>query len=139
MDRDAEHLRLLSIFHYIMGGISAFFSCFFLLYIIMGLVVVSSPSAFSGPNGQQGPPPALGWIMVVMGGIAIGFGWLIAGLYIHGGYCLARHKRPLYCLVTACISCLFMPFGTVLGVFTIIVLQRPGVREMFGEVEAPAP
>jgi hypothetical protein len=24
-----------------------------------------------------------------------------------------------------------MPFGTVLGIFTIIVLMRPGVREAF--------
>jgi hypothetical protein len=28
---------------------------------------------------------------------------------------------------------MMMPFGTVLGVFTIIVLQRPSVRQLFGE------
>jgi hypothetical protein len=31
----------------------------------------------------------------------------------------------------AAISCIFMPFGTVLGVFTIIVLLRPSVKELF--------
>jgi hypothetical protein len=30
------------------------------------------------------------------------------------------------------IACVFMPFGTVLGVFTIIVLMRDSVRRLFG-------
>ena len=37
----------------------------------------------------------------------------------------------------AAISCAFMPFGTVLGVFTLIVLLRPGVKELFGVGTAP--
>jgi hypothetical protein len=32
----------------------------------------------------------------------------------------------------ACIECLFLPFGTILGVFTIIVLSRESVKELFG-------
>jgi len=34
------------------------------------------------------------------------------------------------------VECMFMPFGTVLGVFTIIVLMRPSVKEIFGRVHA---
>jgi hypothetical protein len=30
------------------------------------------------------------------------------------------------------VECLFMPVGTVLGVFTIIVLVRDSVKELFG-------
>jgi hypothetical protein len=30
------------------------------------------------------------------------------------------------------IECIFMPVGTVLGVFTIIVLMRDSVKELFG-------
>jgi hypothetical protein len=33
----------------------------------------------------------------------------------------------------AAVECLFIPFGTVLGVFTILVLQRPTVKAMFSE------
>jgi hypothetical protein len=29
-------------------------------------------------------------------------------------------------------ECLWMPVGTVLGVFTIIVLMRPRVKRLFG-------
>ncbi len=28
MDQDLEHLRLLSLFHYVVGGIAALFGCF---------------------------------------------------------------------------------------------------------------
>jgi hypothetical protein len=33
--------------------------------------------------------------------------------------------------VIACIECLFMPFGTILGVFTLIVLSRESVKKLF--------
>jgi hypothetical protein len=32
----------------------------------------------------------------------------------------------------ACVSCVFMPIGTILGVFTILVLSRPSVKSAFG-------
>ena len=47
------------------------------------------------------------------------------------GRSLARHRRYTFCLVVAAILCLFVPFGTLLGVFTIIVLVRSTVRARF--------
>jgi hypothetical protein len=43
----------------------------------------------------------------------------------------------MFCLVMGGVECLFMPFGTVLGVFTIIVLMREPVKQLFG-VNPPA-
>ena len=37
------------------------------------------------------------------------------------------------------LECIFMPFGTVLGVFTIIVLMRDTVKELFGRAVALLP
>jgi hypothetical protein len=34
-------------------------------------------------------------------------------------------------MVIAAIQCAFTPFGTVLGVFTLIVLVRPSVKALF--------
>jgi hypothetical protein len=39
------------------------------------------------------------------------------------------------CFAMAGVECIFMPFGTVLGVFTILVLNRQSVKELF----APKP
>jgi hypothetical protein len=30
------------------------------------------------------------------------------------------------------LCCLFSPLGTLLGIFTLVVLQRPSVRALFG-------
>jgi len=35
--------------------------------------------------------------------------------------------------VTASLLCMMVPFGTVLGVFTLIVLSRDSVRRLYGE------
>jgi hypothetical protein len=42
-----------------------------------------------------------------------------------------KHTRYWFALTMACIECLFIPFGTILGVFTIIVLSRESVKELF--------
>jgi hypothetical protein len=50
---------------------------------------------------------------------------------------LKRHTNYTYCLVVAAIECMFTPFGTVLGVLTIIVLVRPTVKALFGVSQLP--
>jgi hypothetical protein len=37
----------------------------------------------------------------------------------------------MQCLVTAIIACIFMPLGTILGIFTLMVLNRATVKPMF--------
>ena len=51
---------------------------------------------------------------------------------ICAGRFLAQRAYYTFCFVVAALECVFVPFGTVLGVFTIVVLQRPAVKEMFG-------
>jgi hypothetical protein len=55
------------------------------------------------------------------------------------GRCLSRRKGYSFALVIACIECLFVPFGTILGVFTIVALSRESVRALFSNVTAQAP
>ena len=129
MNQDAEHLRLLSMFHYIVAGIVALFSCFPIIYVVMGVLMVSG--GFSNQLGVNQPPPAFGWMFIVMGGMFILLGWIMACLVFMGGRFLARRKNYLYCLIVAGLSCLFVPIGTILGVFTIILLLRPSVKELF--------
>ena len=58
-------------------------------------------------------------------------GWTFAVLVLVAGRCIARRKYYAFCFVMACVECLSVPFGTVLGVFTILVLNRASVRELF--------
>ena len=37
----------------------------------------------------------------------------------------------MFCSVVACVEYFFVPLGTVLGVFTILMLNRQSVKELF--------
>jgi hypothetical protein len=129
MDQDAEHLRLLSIFHYIVGGLAALFSLFPLLYTIVGAIFVARHGT-PGP-GEEAPPEFIGWILAVIGSLLFSLGTAIAICTLIAGRSLAKHTRYWFAFVMACIECLFIPFGTILGVFTIIVLSRESVKTLF--------
>ena len=127
MNQDQEHLKLLSIFHYIVGGLAALFSFFPVIYLILGILFLISPHRMGG----NPPPPFLGWIFTILGGGIMLMGWAFAVCVILIGRFIAKRKHYIFCLVISGLNCLFMPFGTVLGVFTIIVLVRPSVKAMF--------
>ncbi len=123
MNEDGQYLKLLSVFHYVVGGMAAFFACMFLFHFCIGVAMLT--------GAIDNAPIFVGLMFVIMATVAITFGWTLAVCIIIAGRCLAKRKRYMFCLVMAAISCIFMPFGTVLGVFTIIVLMRPLVKELF--------
>jgi hypothetical protein len=126
---DVQHLKLLSIFHYIVAGLTAAFSSMFLIHAGLGLTMLMRPGSFDGKNR---PDPFAGWLFFAMGCAAVAFGWTLAAGIGLGGRFLAKRKHHTFCLVMAGIEAgMCSPFGTVLGVFTIIVLLRPSVKELF--------
>ncbi|WP_312682385.1 hypothetical protein [Stenotrophomonas chelatiphaga] len=131
--QDADHLRLLSIFHYVVAGITALFSLFPLIHLVMGLAIVTGHLPMESEQGNEPFDPRLfGWFFVAFAGAFIAGGLTLAGFMAYAGRCLAQRRRHVLCMVVAGISCCFMPFGTVLGVFTLIVLVRPAVKAAFG-------
>lgn len=130
-DKDLEHLKLLSIFHYIVGGLSCLFSSFFIIHVIIGFVMFVG-GGFPGQTPQ--PPPAIfGLLFMFMGAMAVLIGWGIGLTIIYSGLKLKRLENRTFSLVVACISCCFFPFGTVLGVFTLIVICRESVIQRYHE------
>ena len=127
---DREYLRLLSIFHYVVGGLAAFFACFPVVYIAMGILMVYAPGTMDSEDDAM--VALFGWFFIIIGAGLVVLGWAFAVFTIIAGRYLARQVHYLFCMVMAAIECLFMPFGTVLGVFTIIVLAKPSVKKMFG-------
>ena len=131
MNQDSEHLRLLSIFHYVVAGVAAFCSFFPLLYTVMGFVFVALSHHPPTNPAQQPPPAALGWAFVVLGIFLFLLGMVFALFLTFAGRSLSRRKHYWFAFVVACIECIFIPFGTILGVFTIIVLSRESVKTLF--------
>lgn len=131
---DAEHLRILAICYYVMGGVVIFFSCFALLYVVFGLLIALDSEVFHNPQRpHDGPPPELGYVLAVMGGVFVALGWTFGGLTIFAGRSMQRRRRRTLTLVLAALYCLWIPFGTLLGIFTFIVLMRPSVMRLYDE------
>jgi len=139
MNQDAEHLRLLSIFHYVVAGLAALFSFFPLLYTTVGAVFIFAARHGTAKPGEDLPPEFLGWIFAVLGSLLFLIGIATAICILIAGRSLALRKRYSFALVMACIECLFVPFGTILGVFTIVVLSRESARGLFRTASAQAP
>jgi hypothetical protein len=131
MNQDKEHLRLLAIFHYVVAGLAALFSFFPLLYTTVGTIFIFAARHGTPKPGEELPPEFLGWIFVVLGLLLFLLGIAMAICILIAGRSLSRHKHYTFALVMACIECLFIPFGTILGVFTIVVLSRQSVRGLF--------
>jgi hypothetical protein len=59
--------------------------------------------------------------------------------YVMAGRSLALRKRYSFTLVIACVECLFVPFGTILSVFTIVALSRESVKRLFATAHVQRP
>ena len=137
MNQDKEHLRLLAIFHYIAAGLAALFSFFPLLYTTIGAIFIFVARHGTSKPGEELPPEFLGWIFVGLGSFLFLLGITMAICILIAGRCLSRFRCYSFTLVMACVECLFIPFGTILGVFTIIALSRESVRTLFSTAPAP--
>jgi hypothetical protein len=127
-----DELRLLSIFHYVLAGLSALFGLLPLIYVGFGAAILSG--RLDGGKGGP-PPPFLGWFVIGLGLFLMALAFLYVAGLIWAGRSLARRRSWILCMVVAGISCAFAPLGTALGVFTIVVLARPEVKALF---ERPA-
>jgi len=131
MGDDVQQLKLLSIFQYVAAVLLAVMACFPAIYVVFGIIIVTAPASMGG--GGQPPPAFMGWMFILIGSAVILAGWTIAALMAYAGRCLARRERRVFCLVVAALECLWTPFGTVLGILTLLVLIRPSVIELFNK------
>jgi hypothetical protein len=129
-NQDEQHLQILSIFHYVVGGLAALFACFPIFHLAIGLGMLSGGFG-PPPPGEAFPFRLFGLFFVIFPLCIILLGWVLAGALVITGYFLSKRRKYTFCLVVAGVECIFVPFGTVLGIFTIIVLVRPTVKALF--------
>ncbi len=127
----AGHLRLLSIFYYIFAGLGVLGLLAMAAYAGLMAVMFSSPE-FNGAGQSaaelQTAKTILYATFAVGGLLSVAF----IALYFFVGRWLVQRRNWTAIMVVACLTCLSIPFGTALGIFTIIVINRPDARAMFG-------
>lgn len=93
--------------------------------------VFSDPDIMKGSANELDPAmfvSMIGWFYALFAVVVIVMGIV----NFMTARCLSRRKSRTFCLVVAGLNCLQVPLGTVLGVFTIVVLMRDSVRTKFG-------
>jgi hypothetical protein len=139
---DEEHLRLLAIGYYISAGFTALYSFIGLFYAAMGGMVGFSSKPSSGTEADASAEAVGHVVGAVIVAIGVGlFLFLIAlavAKFLTARF-LTQRKSRTFCFVVGIVTCLGIPYGTVLGVFTILVLERPSVRRLFDPAKFPPP
>lgn len=128
--KDEEHLRLLWFGYLISAGVTALFSLFGLIYVFVGLMF----SVFLRHLPQstpEAPPEFIGWFFIFFGGMFVVVGLVIATLKWWAARLIKARRSPMFCYIVAGITCLGIPYGTLLGVCTFIVLSRPSIARQF--------
>ncbi len=128
MSRDDRHLRLLSLFHYVLGIMMALIACLFVPGTAYEFIRMALPGVVETDLGHPGFVTEAAFFL---GGMCVLVGVLFATGLTGSGWFLAKRKHRVFCLVVAAMNCMLVPLGTILGVVTIIVLERPSVKELF--------
>ena len=148
---DVYHLQILSICHYILGGMTALFGALTIMWMLLVKKLLLDPDAgFSQmPQQQQAVNQLRSFIDNVFGGqqafeslfmMLIYASVALVVLHVFFtflvGYCIQIRKQWLAIIIFEAMNLFSFPFGTALSVFTMIVLLRPQVKDAFNS-DAP--
>ena len=126
---DKSHLGTLAVLHFVGAGLALLGLAFVFVHFAFMNTVFNNPELW---KEAKNPPPAglfdaFRWFYVLFGG------WYATSLVLNflAGLYLRAQKHRVFCFVVGAFNCVHIPLGTVLGIFTIIILARDSVRLSF--------
>lgn len=130
---DRDHLDLLAIFHFVGAGLALLGLAFVIAHYSFMHAVMTNPHLFQPPHGQNNNVDPKEFFRIFRFFYVAFGGWFVISLLFNvlGGIFLRARRHRTFCLIVAGINCLHIPLGTVLGVFTLVVLLRDSVRDLF--------
>ncbi|QYA26955.1 hypothetical protein G3I01_16120 [Gramella sp. MT6] len=127
MDQEEHNLRIFKILYIIKGIFILVFSLIPLFYIFLG-VYIFNENEMAEENSQ------LGGEIVMFIGIALFLFFLVMGiLTLLTAKYLGEKRNYDFIFVMAIINCLTGILGIILGVFTILELNKAQVKRLFGK------
>ncbi|MGN7915865.1 hypothetical protein [Lysobacter sp. ESA13C] len=126
---DASQLRTLSILYYVLAGLNAFMLLSFVgVFAIIVALAPAGPATSETSSGDSTMASGIAFGLILASFV---FSLACAGLQFMTARRLRERRSPRFCQIVAGLSCLSVPLGTLLGVFTFIVLARPSVQAQF--------
>ena len=130
MERDERQLKLLSKIQVIYGIVNVFVTYLFYETIYYWFNAYRKSMELTKPDHQVELELGFGLVIFLVG-VAILFCIILAG------QSLSRHESYEFCMMVAIFECLLIPLGTIIGIWTILVLRRPSVRALFKSPPPP--
>ena len=141
MDRDAEDLRRLALAHYAVGVLTALMALPFVLGIWWGVHLMDHPEALGEwkllPSELDFPPEFLGQMVVFFFASTALLVLVHASVVAWVGWYIAKARRYWVVYIFSLLDCTYMPFGTIIGIWAVVVLNRPSVKVRFGLKKKP--
>jgi len=126
----SQTLELAGIFHYVLAAL--IFIGALPALIMMGIGSIAVMGILS--DGPQDAEIGLFAVSLLFFGaplVYMGLFWTLAALVLMAGRRIGQRTNLGFCQVIAGLECLFVPFGTILGVLTLILLTRDDVQREF--------
>jgi hypothetical protein len=129
---DTDDLKSLSTFHFVGAGLDLLGSLVCIARFASMHAALNNPHVLQNQKLQPLPEVVqmvntMMWMRVMIG---LWFAVAIILNILSGVYLRAR-KHRIFSLVVAGLNCLQVPLGTLLGVFTFVVLDRQSVKELY--------
>lgn len=136
MDSDAKSLRRLALAHYAVGVLTLLMALPLILGLCRGtdwLGQAGLPRQFLEQMSELDVPPELikqmvNFLVVSMVLMILLHGAIVAWV----GWCIAKSRRYWVVFIFSLMDCTYFPFGTVIGIWAVVVLCRPSVKLRFG-------
>mgnify|MGYP001597297254 CR=1 FL=1 len=137
-EKDTGDLKTLSIFWYIIAALNLLGGCTGLVFILVG-VAGGLSGASSGDPHDRAAGAVMGGFFGCIGLFVLAVVWGFAFLNFTVARSLPKRRHRTLCFVMAVLACLYFPLGTILGIFTLIILNRPSVKAASGLPVAVTP
>ena len=149
----SDHLNLLGVFHFVLGGLGiagAVFSAFGFFMMDKLMDHPEFKDSFQGAiaqeaqrSGQPIGPEKIEATLNLMDGMmktVVGIYCVVFAigslLTIYSGVQLRRRRGRLFSQIVAGFLCLAIPLGTILGIFTFVVLAGRGATTLYARQSA---
>ena len=125
MNKDLKQIKLLEIFHYIWCGLASLVGIMGVGYTVVGV------SLMQKSEGAGTLPVDPGWAFVGVGIVTLVIGEFCSISSLIAARFYRKHRGYGWCFFTAIVSLLAGPIGLALGIFSLLVLNRNSVKELF--------
>ena len=130
--KDQQHLKILCVMHYVYAGLHLFGLAFLALHYMLMYSMFNNPALQKADPELQNIAPILDLFIwfYILGAIIITVSTVCNFL---SARFITQRKNNLFSLIVAGLNCASMPLGTLLGIFTFIVLLRDSVSRLYAE------